>query len=255
MKLNTQAIKDKKSVEKLSMITCYDYSFARILDGRIDMILIGDSMGHVILGYDRTTHVRMDDILTHLAAVRRGAPNTLIVADLPAGSYSTENDALKNAQRLVDAGADAVKPEGSTHIIKVLTENGIDVMGHLGYLPQTADTFQIVGRDPKEAERLLQEAMSVQESGAFSLVLECVPATLAHTISQRLQIPTIGIGSGVECDGQVLVLYDMLGLFSDFKPKFVRRYADLSATVENAVSTYVDDIKHRRFPSKDEEYN
>ncbi len=254
MKLTTRDIINKKPKNKLSMITCYDYSFARILDNRVDMILIGDSMGHVILGYDRTAHVRMDDIVTHLAAVRRGAPNTFIIADLPAGTYSTESDALANARRLMDIGADAVKPEGSPHIIKTLTDKGIAVMGHLGYLPQTAEKFQIVGREKKEAEFLLNQAHKVEDAGAFSLVLECVPASLAKTLSQQLRIPTIGIGSGSECDGQVLVLYDMLGLFSDFKPKFVRRYADLSAIVADAVEHYVDDIKQKRFPSKDEEY-
>lgn len=255
MKLTTTDIINKKAVEKLSMITWYDYSFARVLDGRVDMILIGDSMGQVVLGFDRTTHVRMDDIVTHLAAVRRGAPNTFLIADLPAGSYTTEADAIKNAQRLIDAGADAVKPEGEPHIIRALTSRGIAVMGHLGYLPQTAEKFQIVGRDKDEADFLWNEAQNVQQAGAFSLVLECVPAALAQSMSQQLTIPTIGIGSGAECDGQVLVLYDLLGLFTDFKPKFVRRYADLANIVSDAVENYVDDIKQKRFPSKNEEYS
>ena len=252
--LTAQEIIKKKNREKLSMITCYDYSFARAIDGRVDMILIGDSMGNVVLGYDRTAHVTMENILSHLQAVRRGAPNTFIIADLPAGSYETKQDALKNAKRLLDAGADAVKPEGKPEIIHSLTSNGIEVMGHLGYLPQTAEKFQVVGRDKTEADFLRQEAEKVQAAGAFSLVLECVPAPLAQHISQQLAIPTIGIGSGVECDGQVLVLYDMLGLFTDFKPKFVRRYAELANTVTNAIDNYVNDIKEKHFPSGNEEY-
>jgi 3-methyl-2-oxobutanoate hydroxymethyltransferase len=255
MRPKIQHIIRKKGVEKLSMITCYDYSFARAIHGRVDMILIGDSMGHVILGYDRTSHVSVQDIVAHLSAVRRGAPDTFIIADLPAGSYDTKQDAIKNAKILLNSGADAVKPEGSPNIVRALTSEGIDVMGHLGYLPQTAEKFRVVGREHEEATRLVKEAEKIANADAFSLVLECIPASLAAFITQNIAIPTIGIGSGVECDGQVLVLYDMLGLFTDFKPKFVRRYADMATLVANAVDAFVDDIKQKRFPSENEEYS
>lgn len=218
------------------------------------MILIGDSLGHVILGYERTAHVRMDDIKRHLGAVRRGAPNTFIIADLPAGSYATEKDALANANILINTGADAVKPEGKPDIIYALTSAGIPVMGHLGYLPQTTEKFRIVGRDHDEAVQLMHEAEQVEQAGAFALVLECIPTRLACAVTKKITIPTIGIGSGTECDGQVLVLYDMLGLFNDFKPKFVRRYADCAGIVSEAVDKFVEDIKQKRFPSHNEEY-
>lgn len=252
--MTTREIVNKKGIEKLSMITCYDYSFARAIAGRVDMILVGDSLGHVILGYKHTRGVRMDDITRHLGAVRRGAPYTFIIADLPAGSYTTEKNAVTNATILLNTGADAVKPEGKPEIVRALTSAGIPVMGHLGYLPQTADKFRVVGRAHTEARKLLEEAEKVQDAGAFALILECIPALLARDITQKITVPTIGIGSGAECDGQVLVLYDMLGLFNDFKPKFVRRYAELATVVSQAIDAFVDDIKNNRFPSPNEEY-
>ncbi len=249
-----QRILGKKGVEKIAMITCYDYSFARILDGKVDLILVGDSLGNVVLGYDRTAHVTMEDIVRHMGAVRRGAPNTLIIGDLPAGSYATPETAIENGKRIIDAGADAVKPEGRPDIIEKLTAAGIAVMGHLGYLPQTAEQFGVIGRDEQEAAALLEQARQVQAAGAFGLVLECIPATLAQKITGALSIPTIGIGSGAACDGQVLVLYDMLGLFTDFKPRFVRRYLNMAELVGDAVGHYVNDIKTGDFPSHKEEY-
>ena len=253
-KMTCKNLRALKSVEKISMITCYDYSFARIIDGKVNIILVGDSLGNVVLGYEHTAQVTMQDIIRHVGAVRRGAPNTFIVGDLPAGSYDSPKAALENARSILNAGADAVKPEGSPDIIQQLCENNIAVMGHLGYLPQTAAKFTVVGRREEEAEKLLEQARLVQEAGAFSLVLECVPAQLAAKISLSLNIPTIGIGSGVDCDGQVLVLYDMLGLFADFKPKFVRRYLNMGELVGDAVDDYVRDIKSLSFPAKHEEY-
>ncbi len=254
-KMTVSDIRYKKNSQKLSMVTCYDYSFARAIDGKVDMILVGDSLGNVVLGCDRTTCVTMNDIERHLGAVQRGAPNTFIVADLPAGSYETAELAVQNAQHLLTHGADAIKPEGKPEIVSALTAENIPVMGHLGYLPQTAQSFKVVGRQQDEAQELLQHALAIQEAGAFSLVLECVPAALAKEISSKLDIPTIGIGSGLDCDGQVLVLYDLLGLFNDFKPRFVRRYVNMAELVAQAVEQYAADIRNQTFPSKDEEYS
>ena len=253
-KMTTDSIRACKGAEKISMITCYDYSFSRIIDGKVDIILVGDSLGNVILGYEHTAHVTMQDIVRHVSAVRRGAPNTFIVGDLPAGSYDSPAAALENACAILEAGADAVKPEGSPDTIRFLCGNSIAVMGHLGYLPQTAEKFSVVGRRQDEAGQLLQQAQLVQNAGAFGLVLECLPAQLAEKISLSLSIPTIGIGSGVDCDGQVLVLYDMLGLFTDFKPKFVRRYLNMAELVGDAVDDFVRDIKSFSFPAADETY-
>lgn len=254
-KLTLQDIQAKKGREKLSMITCYDYSFARALDGRVDLILVGDSLGNVILGCDRTTCVTMSDMLRHLSAVRRGAPHTFIVSDLPANSYETPEMAIQHAQQLLDHGADAIKPEGRPDVVAALTAKDIPVMSHLGYLPQTAETFKIVGKQQEEAQELYQQAHAVQEAGAFSVVLECVPSDVAKHLSEQLAIPTIGIGSGVQCDGQVLVLYDMLGLFDEFKPRFVRRYLNMAELVSQAVEQFSEDIRTQKFPSKQEEYS
>ncbi|MDZ7371906.1 MAG: 3-methyl-2-oxobutanoate hydroxymethyltransferase, partial [candidate division KSB1 bacterium] len=167
------------------MLTCYDYSFARLLNGRVDMLLVGDSLGNVILGYPRTTHVTLQDMIRHTAAVRRGAPDTFLVADLPAGSYKVPEKALESAHLLVEAGADAVKPEGRADIVAVLSSAGYTVMGHLGYLPQSEKSFRVVGRDESEAEQILAAAQSMQTAGAFSVVLECLPSQLAARITSR----------------------------------------------------------------------
>ncbi len=243
-----------KGKRRLVMLTCYDYSFARLLNGRADMLLVGDSLGNVVLGYDSTARVDMEDMLRHTAAVRRGAPDSFLVADLPFGSYEDPESAVSNARRLLEAGADAVKPEGRPDIVEALTAAGTAVMGHLGYLPQTASSFHIVGKTDAERLQLQRQALSIEAAGAFSLVLECVPAAIAAELTESLRIPAIGIGAGAACDGQVLVLYDLLGLFSDFKPKFVRRYADLAAEVTGAVDRFIDDVRQGRFPSEKEEY-
>ncbi len=218
------------------------------------MILVGDSLGNVVLGYDRTKHVDMNDMLRHVAAVRRGAPNTFIVGDLPYGAYETPELAITNAERLLRAGADAVKPEGRPEIIRALTDHGIEVMGHLGLLPQTAEQFGVVGREKEIGEKILKEAKAVEAAGAFAVVLEMVPVSLAKSITEHVHILTIGIGSGKETDGQVLVLYDMLGLYPDFRPKFVRAYADLQSIVTDAIKSFRDDTKAQRFPSDKESF-
>ncbi|MCK5739435.1 3-methyl-2-oxobutanoate hydroxymethyltransferase [bacterium] len=246
----TQAMKGR---EKISMLTCYDYSFAKAIDGHVDLILVGDSLGNVVLGYQRTRHVTLDDMLRHLGAVSRGVTKSVIIADLPYGSYETPDMAIKNARQLIENGADAVKPEGRPDIVTALTAAKIPVMAHLGLLPQTAKTFRAVGRKEDEARHLLVQAAEMETAGAFSLVLECVPPVLAAKVSDLITIPTIGIGAGADCDGQVLVLYDMLGLYDDFQPKFVRHYARLKSAVADAVQQYTRDIKNGFFPTDEEQ--
>jgi 3-methyl-2-oxobutanoate hydroxymethyltransferase len=251
MPLSIQKITSMKSKEKISMLTCYDYSFAKVIDGKVDIILVGDSLGNVILGYDKTSKVRFADMLRHLKAVRQGAKDSLIVADLSFGSYGTKSSALKNAKKLIKAGADAVKPEGKPDIVSYLVKNNIPVMAHLGYLPQTG-TPKIVGREKSESDILIKHAKDMEKSGAFALVLEMVPEDLAKKITQSINIPTIGIGAGRFTDGQVLVLYDLLGLYPDFRPKFARQYMDLKEDIKNAVQNFSADVKKSRFPDDNE---
>ena len=252
MKKTTIELKSMKGKEKISVLTCYDYSFAKAIDDAVDIILVGDSLGNVILGYERTKKVKIEDMRRHVGAVRRGAPSTFIVADLPFGSYDTNKDAIENAKRLTDAGADAVKPEGNPEIVKALVDGGIEVMGHVGLLPQSAEKMGIVGRAEEEAERIIEEAKKIEEAGAFSVVVESVPESLGEKVSQAVGIPTIGIGAGNKADGQVLVIYDMLGLFPDFSPKFARKYMNLKEDVKKAVSDYSKDVKEGKFPSEEE---
>ncbi len=254
MKQTVDDIKRMKNSEKISVLTCYDYSFAKAIDGKVDILLIGDSLGNVVLGYERTIHVSMEDMRRHVEAVARGTKTSLIVSDLPFGTYETPGEAISNARRLLDAGADAVKPEGKPEIIQALTADGIEVMAHLGLLPQTAEKIGVVGKHAQEAERLIEEARIVQQAGAFSLILECIPSPLAEKVTHAIDIPTIGIGAGNTCDGQVLVLYDVLGLFDGFQPKFVRRYLNLKEEIGNAVEHYAHDVKEGRFPSEKESF-
>jgi 3-methyl-2-oxobutanoate hydroxymethyltransferase len=253
MKKTISEILAMKGREKISMLTCYDYSFAKAIDGQVDLILVGDSLGNVVLGYQRTRHVKLDDMLRHLGAVSRGVTQSFIIADLPYGSYDTPDSAINNARQLLENGADAVKPEGRPDIVAALTAENIPVMAHLGLLPQTAKNFRAVGRKTDEASHLIAQAEEMVTAGAFSMVLECVPAELAAKVSDQIAIPTIGIGAGAECDGQVLVLYDMLGLYDDFQPKFVRHYARLKSVITDAVQQYTHDIKNGSFPRDDEQ--
>lgn len=254
MKKTVDDIKAMKGKEKIAVLTCYDYSFAKAMDGNVDIILVGDSLGNVVLGYDRTKYVTMQDMIRHLQAVRSGTPDTFIVADLPYASYNNEEDAIKSSKKLIKAGADAVKPEGKPEIVKVLADDGVEVMGHLGLLPQSAEKYGVVGKGEEEAKRIIGEAKKIEEAGAFSLVLESIPSKLAEEITNNLKIPTIGIGAGNKCDGQVLVLYDMLGLFPDFEPRFVRKYLNLKEDIRKAVQQYSKDIKEGRFPSENESF-
>ena len=254
----------KKNGERLAMLTAYDYSTAKLMDGTgINGILVGDSLGNVILGYEDTISVTMEDMIHHGAAVARGTKNALVVIDMPFMSYQTSvYDALVNAGRLMKEGrAGAVKLEGGKNIcpqIEAITKAGIPVMGHLGLTPQAINAFggfKVQGKTQEAAEQLLEDALAVEKAGAFALVLECVPRKLADIITEKLTIPTIGIGAGNGCDGQILVYQDLLGMFSDFTPKFVKKYANVGEIMKDAFSAYIEDVKQGAFPEKKHEYD
>ena len=262
-KITTSVIREKKiKGEKITVLTAYDYATAIVLDeSGVDIILVGDSLGNVVLGYDNTLPVTMEDMLHHTKAVTRGAKRALVIADMPFLSYqvSTE-EALRNAGKfLKEAGAQGVKLEGGREIadlIRKITTIGIPVMAHLGLTPQSVHQlggYKIQGKDDATAKKLMEDARIIEEAGAFSVVLECVPAALAGKISQAIAIPTIGIGAGVDCDGQVLVINDMLGMFERFTPKFVKKYCNLNAQMKEGVKKYIDEVKSGAFP--DEEHS
>lgn len=250
----------KENKEKLTMITAYDYSTAKIFDEEgVNSILIGDSLGMVMLGYEDTLKVTMEDMIHHTAAVSRGAKNALIVGDMPFMSYSTGiRDAVINAGRLMsEGGADCVKLEGGTEVcdvIRAIVTAKIPVCAHIGLTPQAVNAlggFKVQGKDIKSANRLIKDALAVQEAGAFAVVIECVPEALSKKISEMLDIPTIGIGAGSGCDGQVLVYQDMLGMYSDFKPKFVKRFADVGSEMRKGVQDYIGAVKDGSFPAEE----
>ncbi len=243
-----------KGIEKISVLTAYSYSIAKIMDNIVDIILVGDSLGMVVYGFDGTREVKMQDMIRHTQAVANGAKKALIISDLPYQSDSTEESAIKNAKLLIKAGANAVKPEGKLPIVAALTKENIPVMAHIGLLPQTAEKFNVQGRDKQTAEKLIKEAKQLEEAGAFGVVLEAIPSELAKQITKSIDIPTIGIGAGPNCDGQVLVSNDMLGLYDNFTPKFVKKYADLNEIITKAVKSYTNDVKEGKFPSKKESY-
>ena len=256
-------IRYKAEGRKISVCTCYDASFARIAAATdMDCLLVGDSLSTVIYGYDTTIPATMALMTAHTAAVRRGAPEKMVVADMPFLSYRTGlKDAVENAGALLRAGANAVKLEGlsgNEEIIRYLTESGIPVMGHLGLTPQFYHAFggnKVQGREEKAAERLLEHASAMEKAGCFSMVLECIPSPLAGKISRELTIPTIGIGAGPETDGQVLVIYDLLGLSGNFKAKFVRKYADGTALFTEALNQFHKDILSGEYPSEKESFS
>ena len=236
--------------EKLAVLTAYDYPTARLLDeSGIDVLLVGDSLGMVVLGFPDTTHVTMEHMLHHTAAVARGVQRALIVADLPYASYATAEQALTNARRLLAAGAHAVKLEGGvSHAARIaaLTAAGIPVMAHLGMLPQSIREeggYKLKGKTPESAAALIADACAVENAGAFAVVLELVKAEVAARISTTLTIPTIGIGSGPACDGQVLVTHDLIGLFPWFTPKFARQHAQVAASIRSAATTFRREVK------------
>lgn len=246
-------IEKKSQGRRISMLTAYDAAFAALLaqvEG-LDLILVGDSLGMVVQGHTTTRAVSMKDMLYHTEMVARTAGDTIpIVGDMPYHSFDSADEALQNARALMEAGASAVKIEGNKpEVVKRLNGDEIPVMGHLGLLPQTAEQFKVQGKDNAAAEEIYRDALELEEQGAFAVVLECVPRGLAERISAALKIPTIGIGAGPDCDGQVLVLHDMLGLTEGYLPKFVKRYAQLNAMVIEAAQQYSDDVKSGTFPT------
>ena len=245
--------------EKITMLTAYDYSTAKLIDeSGVNSILVGDSLGMVCLGYEDTLSVTMEDMIHHTRAVTRGAKNALVVADMPFMSYQTSvYDAVVNAGRLIKEGrAQAVKLEGGKEVveqIRAIVNASIPVVAHLGLTPQSINAFggfKVQGKSEEAAQRLLEEARAVEEAGAFAVVLECVPAKLAEFISKEISIPTIGIGAGVGCDGQVLVYQDMLGMYSDFVPKFAKQYAKVGEVMRKAFADYNKEVKDGVFPEE-----
>src|ERR671935_3333388 len=251
----------KRDGKRITMMTAYDAAFARLVErAGIDVILVGDSLGMVVLGYPTTVPVTMDDMVRHAAAVSRGATRPLLVGDMPFGSYqASPQDALRNAARfLKEAGMDAIKVEGGAEVVetvRALTDNGIAVMAHVGLTPQRVAQlggFKVQAKTARAARKLIDDAVALEEAGAFSIVLESVPAAVGAMATERLAIPTIGIGAGPDCDGQVLVLHDVLGLFGEFKPKFAKRYADLGAAVEAALREFDREVRDGSFPTQAE---
>jgi 3-methyl-2-oxobutanoate hydroxymethyltransferase len=262
-KLSVAAIMARKGGEKLTMLAAYDYPTARLIEAAgVDIILVGDSLGMVVLGYESTVPVTVDDILHHTRAVVRGAPNTQIVADMPFLSYHlSDAQAIENAGRLIQhGGADSVKLEGGRRIaerIQAIVDAGIPVMGHVGLTPQTAGKsggFRVQGRDLASALAIVEDAEAVAASGVFSMVVEAVPADLGRIVTERIDVPTIGIGAGADCDGQVLVVNDLLGIDSNLSLRFAKRYAELGPAMEHAFSSYVNEVQNGDFPSPEHSF-
>lgn len=251
----------KKQNEPIAMVTAYDYPTARLAEeAGVDIILVGDSLGNVVLGYDSTLPVTIDDMVYHSRAVRRGAPNTFIVTDMPFMTYhSTVAETLNGVRRIMQEGhATAVKMEGGAEIapmVKACVQAGVPVLGHIGLTPQSVHQiggYRIQGKTMEDAQRLLEDALALQEAGAFGVVLELVTDEVAAYISERLEIPTIGIGAGVKCDGQVLVFHDIVRYDADYRPKrFVKTYADVGTTIREAFASYVEEVKQRTFPAQE----
>lgn len=254
-------IRAKKGADPIVVLTAYTTPIARFADPHCDVILVGDSLGMVIHGLPSTVGVTMEMMILHGKAVMRGAAKSMVVIDMPFGSYEeSPEQAFRNASRMMaETGAPAVKLEGGVHMaetIAFLTKRGVPVMAHIGLTPQSVNTiggYKVVGRGA-EADQLIADAKAVEAAGAFAVVLEKVPAGLAGRISADLAIPTIGIGAGVDCDGQVLVIDDMLGLFTEFRPKFVKRYAELAKTADEAIAEYAADVRGRRFPAPEHSF-
>lgn len=263
-KITTNTLqKMKTNGEKISMITAYDFSFARIFDAAgIDVILVGDSASNVMAGHETTLPITLDQIIYHASSVIRGVNRSLVVVDLPFGSYqSNSKEALASAIRIMkETGAHAVKLEGGEEVLesaKRILAAGVPVMGHLGLTPQSIykfGTYTVRAREEAEAEKLKADAKLLEQEGCFAVVLEKIPATLAKEVSEIVQIPTIGIGAGRYCDGQVLVMHDMLGINTEFKPRFLRQYLNLHDEVTGAVKRYIDDVKSSDFPNENEQY-
>jgi 3-methyl-2-oxobutanoate hydroxymethyltransferase len=252
--------KQKENHDKITMLTCYDYSMAKLMDeAGIEVLLIGDSLGNTILGYETTLPVTMEDMIHHTAAVSRGTKHAFVLADMPFLSYQTSiYDAVMNAGRLMkEGGAHGVKLEGGARVcaqIEAIVAADIPVCAHIGLTPQSINAFggfKVQGKSEEAARQLIEDAKRVEEAGAFMVVLECVPAKLAKIISETIHIPTIGIGAGAGCDGQVLVNQDMLGMFSDFTPKFVKRFANVGEVMKQAFADYSSEVKAGTFPAEE----
>ncbi|ARV13118.1 3-methyl-2-oxobutanoate hydroxymethyltransferase [Gilvibacter sp. SZ-19] len=263
-RITTKTLVDMKhNGEKISMLTAYDYTMARIVDGAgIDVILVGDSASNVMAGHETTLPITLDQMIYHASSVVRGINRSLVVVDLPFGTYQSDpKEALRSAIRIMkESGGHAVKLEGGREIkdsIKRILNAGIPVMGHLGLTPQSIykfGTYTVRAKDKDEAEKLKEDALMLERIGCFAIVLEKVPASLAAEVAKSVQIPIIGIGAGPGCDGQVLVTHDMLGMTYEFNPRFLRRYLDLYSEMTNAFSKYIDDVKSGDFPNEDEQY-
>ncbi|RXK46786.1 3-methyl-2-oxobutanoate hydroxymethyltransferase [Aquirufa rosea] len=263
-KITTQSLQImKKQGEKISMLTCYDYSMARLLDqAGVDVLLVGDSASNVMAGHETTLPITLDQMIYHAQCVVRGTDRALVLVDLPFGSYQSNSEiALSSAIRIMkETGAHAIKLEGGHEVIdsiKKIVRAGIPVMGHLGLTPQSIYQFGSYGvraKEETEANLLLDEAKMLEEAGCFGIVLEKIPAELAKRVSQSLHIPSIGIGAGKDCDGQVLVMHDMLGINTEFTPRFLRRYLNLGELIPQAVKNYVADVKNQDFPNESESY-
>lgn len=263
-KISVQDILSLKGKRKITMLTAYDYPLAFLVDRcGIDMILVGDSLANVVLGLDSTTKVGMQEMIHHAKAVTRAVKHALVVGDMPYESYQVNPDeASKNAKRFIEeAKCDAVKLEWFDKCLEVTKEivrAGIPVMGHIGLTPQTADKsggFKVQGKDARAAQRLIEQALELEKLGCFSIVLECVPDKIAELITKKLKIPTIGIGAGVNCDGQVLVIHDLLGLFERFTPKFVKKYINLSPLILKAIEEYKNEVIQNKFPAKEHSFS
>lgn len=251
----------KEQGKKIAMLTAYDYPMAKAVDeSGVDIILVGDSLGMVVLGYDTTAPVTMDEMIHHAKAVRRGVSRSLLIGDMPLMAIrGSAAESLRHASRFMqEADCDGVKVEWrqgiETHV-KAMVDAGIPVMGHVGLTPQTAASeggFGIRGKDADSAKRILEQSLQLQAAGAFSMVLECVPDVLAEEITKRLRVPTIGIGSGPACDGQVIVLYDLIGIYERLKPKFAKRYANVAQTIRESVAAFVKDVETGSFPGKEQ---
>jgi 3-methyl-2-oxobutanoate hydroxymethyltransferase len=251
----------KEQGQKITCLTAYDASMAKILDqSGVDAILIGDSLGMVIQGGENTRSVSINDMIYHTSIVSDSSSNALVIADMPFASYDSPDDALENAKALIDAGARMVKIEGGSEhsdVIKTLISNNINLCGHLGLQPQLvikSDDYRVQGRDDSSAQTILNNALLLESLGVSVLVLECIPSDLAKTISEKLTIPTIGIGAGVHCDGQVLVSYDMLGITTGKQPRFVRNFLSNQISISDAVESFVAEVKEGTFPSQSESY-
>jgi 3-methyl-2-oxobutanoate hydroxymethyltransferase len=252
----------RKKGERLAMLTAYDYPSAKLVaEAGVELILVGDSLGMVVLGYDTTLPVTVDDMVHHTRATRRGAPDAFVIADMPYLSYGTPEQALATAARLMkDAGADSVKLEGGVEVVPIveaLVRAGVPVLGHVGLTPQTASAlggYKLQGKDEETARRVVEGAAALDAAGCWGVVLELVPAELARIVTQRIAIPTIGIGAGAHCDGQVLVFHDVVGLFSGFTPTFVKRYTEAGNAIREACARYAEEVRSGTFPGEKQSF-